>query len=130
MRALLTRLLGDKGERYAARFLRRQGFRIIARQYRNQFGEIDLIALDGDQVVFIEVKTRKSDRFGQPAEAVDFAKQKQLTRLALAYLKKHGLLDRSARFDIVGIIWPDGQKHPDVQHFRNAFEGVGQGQMF
>ncbi len=130
MRGLLTRFLGDRGERYAARYLRRQGFRILARQYRNQFGEIDLIALDGDQVVFVEVKTRKSNRFGSPAEAVGSQKQRKLTQLALLYLKKHGLLDRAARFDVVGIVWPEDAKRPELQHFRNAFEPTGQGQMF
>ena len=53
MRGLLTKLLGDKGERYAARYLKKQGFRIVARNHKNQFGEIDLIATDGDQVVFV-----------------------------------------------------------------------------
>lgn len=130
MRALLTRLLGDKGERLAARYLRKQGMRILARNYRNQFGEIDLIALDGDQVVFVEVKTRKSNRFGEPVEAVGYAKQKKLTQLALGWLKKHRLLDRSARFDIVGIIWPEDSKQPELKHYRNAFDAVGNGQMF
>lgn len=130
MRSLLTRLLGDKGERHAARFLRRQGFRIVATNYRSQIGEIDLIAVDGSQVVFVEVKTRKSNKFGEPVEAVGPAKQKKLTQLALAYLKKHKLLDRSCRFDIVGVIWPDGTKTPEIRHYRNAFEGVGRGQMF
>ncbi len=124
MRTLLTKFLGDKGERHAARFLKKQGFRIIARNYKNQFGDLDLIALDGDQVVFVEVKTRQSTRFGEPVEAVGYAKQKKLTQLALAYLKKHKLLDKSARFDIVGIVWPDGSKKPDVKHYRNAFEAV------
>ncbi len=130
MRSLLTRLLGDKGERLAARYLKKQGFRIIAWNYKNQFGEIDLIAVDGDQVVFVEVKTRKSNYFGEPVEAVGYAKQKKLTKLALAYLKRHKLLDRSARFDIIGIIWPEGGE-PDIRHYRNAFDAVDrQGQMF
>jgi len=125
MRNLFTKLLGDKGERYAARYLKKQGFRIVARNHKNQFGEIDLIATDGNQVVFVEVKTRKSDKFGAPVEAVNAAKQRKLTQLAMAYLKKNKLLDRSARFDIVGIIWPEDAKKPtDVRHYRNAFDAV------
>lgn len=130
MRSLLTRLLGDKGERLAARYLRKQGLRIIARNYKNQFGEIDLIAVDGSQVVFVEVKTRKSNHFGEPVEAVGYTKQKKLTKLALVYLKRQKLLDRSARFDVVGIIWPEGGE-PEIRHYPNAFEAVGrQGQMY
>jgi putative endonuclease len=125
MRTLLTRLLGDKGERLAARFLRQQGLRIIARNFKNHIGEIDLIALDGDQVVFVEVKTRKSTKFGQPVEAVGYAKQKKITQVALSYLKKHKLMERSTRFDIVGIIWPDGSKTPEVKHYRHAFDAIG-----
>ncbi len=125
MRNLFTKLLGDKGERYAARYLKKRGFQIIDRNHRNQFGEIDLIAIDGSQVVFVEVKTRKSTRFGAPVEAVNAAKQRKLTQLAMAYLKKNQLLSRSARFDIVGIVWPEDAKKPtDVHHYRNAFDAA------
>src|SRR5690606_17201325 len=67
---LFRRLLGDRGERAAIRFLKKQGFRILERQHRNVFGEIDIVALDGQHVVFIEVKTRTTDEQGQPFEAV------------------------------------------------------------
>ena len=105
MKRFLHKLLGDRGERAAVRFLKRQGFKIIARQYRNQFGEIDIIARDGRQVVFVEVKTRQSTDKGQPHEAVDVNKQRKLTKLALVWLKKHNQLDQTARFDVVSIVW-------------------------
>lgn len=131
MKRFLHKLLGDKGERKAAQFLKSAGYRIIARSYRNQFGEIDLIALDGRQVVFVEVKTRTSDHRGQPFEAVNITKQAKLTKLALAWLKKHRRLDHSARFDVISIIWPDDSSaSPQVQHFINAFEATGKGQFF
>ena len=130
MRGWLTRWLGDRGERAAARYLRRQGFKILARQHANRLGEIDLIALDGDCVVFVEVKTRRTESAGLPVEAVTPDKQRQLTRLALAWLKQHKLLEHRARFDVVAILWPDGSRKPEITHYRNAFEPVGFGQMY
>jgi putative endonuclease len=130
MGSWLTKLLGNRGERLAARYLRRQGFKILSRQYSNRLGEIDLIARDGDCLVFVEVKTRRSKEAGDPVEAVTFAKQKQLTKLALIYLKRHNLLEQASRFDIVAILWPDGSNDPQVTHYRNAFPPVGTGQMF
>ena len=130
MKRLIHLLLGDRGERAAVRYLRKQGFRIIATQYRNQAGEIDIIASQHKQVVFVEVKTRKSADAGQPYEAVDLNKQRKLTKLALLWLKKHKRLEQSARFDVISVVWPDGQKEPEISHFRNAFEATGSGQFF
>ena len=130
MRSLLTRILGNKGERYAARYLRKQGYRILCRQHNSQFGEIDLIALDNGCIVFVEVKTRTSLASGHPVEAVNHHKQQKLTQLALAYLKRHNLLDRAARFDIVALIWPRDARRPQLTHYKNAFEPTGSGQMF
>ena len=122
--------LGDAGEREAARFLRKLGYRIIARRMRIGRGDIDLVALDGTSIVFVEVKTRSSAAKGSPAEAVDSQKQRKLTRLALEFLKSHRLLEHSARFDVVSIVWPSGRQPPEITHFRNAFPPVGRGQMF
>lgn len=128
-RGWLTRLLGDKGERLAVRHLKRLGYRILARQSRSRIGELDVVALDGECIVFVEVKTRSSQAAGHPAEALTLAKQYQLTRVALAWLKARGLLERRARFDVVAITWGDGTD-PVIEHYRNAFEPVGRGQMF
>jgi putative endonuclease len=121
---------GELGEREAARFLRRKGYRILARQVRNRFGELDLIALDGETIVFVEVKTRRGIAQGAPFEAVSSDKQRKMTNAALAYLKRHRLLERRARFDIVSIVWPEGVARPEIQHFVHAFEAAGKGQMY
>ncbi len=122
--------LGDIGEREAAKFLKKKGLRILARQHRNIVGEIDIIAQDGETIVFVEVKTRKSDRTGLPVESVTATKQKQIIRTTLAYLKRHHLLNRRVRFDIVGIIWKNDTSAPEVTHYENAFTSEDVGQMF
>jgi putative endonuclease len=122
--------LDRRGERAAERFVRRLGYKIVARRERGALGELDLVAVDDRTVVFIEVKTRASHAAGHPAEAVDAAKQQKLTQLALAYLKRHDLLETPARFDVVAVTWPAGARQPTVEHFKNAFEAVGRGQMF
>ena len=127
VRALLNRLLGARGESAAARFLRGHGMKILVRGYRTDFGEIDLIARDGDTLVFVEVKSRRE---GTPAEAVTLEKQRRLTLSAMHFLKAHKMLEQRCRFDVVAIVWPEGAKSPRIEHIRNAFEAVGTGQMF
>ncbi|REJ90281.1 MAG: YraN family protein [Planctomycetota bacterium] len=127
--------LGMRGEDAAARFLKRQGYRIIARGETWGKTEIDIIAVDrrdprGRAIVFIEVKTRTSIAKGEPAAAVDEAKRRKLTIAALAYLKRKGLLNYPARFDVVSVLWPADEKRPTIEHFQNAFEPEGRGQMF
>ena len=126
--------LGQRGEAKAAQFLTKQRMRIVSRGYRNSIGEIDLIAVDKSTcpkaIVFIEVKTRTSDQKGLPVEAVDGPKQERITNTAMVYLKQHHLLECRVRFDIVGILWPAEAALPTIQHFRNAFQPTGQGQMF
>ncbi|QDU78372.1 hypothetical protein Pla110_00730 [Polystyrenella longa] len=134
MRGWLAKLLGNKGERAAARYLRRQGYQIVARNWSNNLGEIDIIARQqteaGPLLVFVEVKTRKTTRSGQPHEAVGYHKQSQLTRVGLSYLKTNQLLDHRARFDVISILWPDEAKEPQIDHIQNAFEPPGRGQMY
>jgi putative endonuclease len=127
VRAFLNRLLGDQGERAAARYLRRQGMRVLLRGYRTRLGEIDLIVRDGETLVFVEVKSRRQ---GSPAEAVTPEKERRLTNAALQFLRKYDLLEQRSRFDIVAIVWPHDRKTPTFEHFRNAFEPVGRWQMF
>lgn len=127
LRAWLGRLLGDRGERHAARHLRAEGLRVLARGYRTPQGEIDLVAREGRTLVFVEVKTR---RRGEPAEAVTAEKQRRLTLAALHFLKRYRLLEQRCRFDVVAIVWPDDRRRPQVEHIRDAFEAVGRGQMF
>ncbi len=127
LRAWMSRLLGDRGEREAARYLRRKGMRILARGVRSPVGEIDLVARDRDTLVFVEVKTR---RRGVPAEAVTPEKQRRISLTALHFLRKHFAMEVRARFDIVAIVWPDDRSSPTVEHEENAFEAVGRYQMF
>ena len=129
-----SQTLGQRGEAVAAHFLKRLGYRIIERSARRRFGEIDIVAVDprgpaGRTVVFVEVKTRASHDAGHPADAVDDRKQRQLSRVALAYLKGHGLLECPARFDVVAVTWPTDAKKPVIEHYKSAFEVQG-GSMF
>ena len=121
---------GNQGEAEAARFLEGLGYKILHRQLRGRYGELDLVALDGETIVFVEVKTRASTAAGHPTESITVAKQKKITRSALEFLKHHRWLNRKARFDVVSIIWPKGGEPPLLQHYINAFEPTGFGQMY
>ena len=121
------RTLGERGEQVAARYLARRGYRILARRARDRLGEIDLVAVEGRTLVFVEVKTRRTH---QPEVAVDARKQRQLTRAALSFLKRHDLLECASRFDVIAIRWPE-RGRPEVRHYRHAFQAQGPpGQMF
>ena len=126
--------LGERGERAAARLLRRLGYHVVTTRRRHRYGEIDIIAVDESDglrtVVFVEVKTRRSDQLGRPAEAIDATRQARLTRAALAFLKSHGLLEYASRFDVIEVIWPAGARRPTIRHIRDAFPAVGRGQFY
>ncbi|MDY0339764.1 MAG: YraN family protein [Coriobacteriia bacterium] len=96
--------IGRRGEEAAAAYLERQGMVIVDRNWRNGRGEIDIIAMDGEELVVCEVKTRASTSAGQPEESVSVAKQRRLVRLAEAYIAASGLSDLSVRFDVVSIV--------------------------
>lgn len=121
--------LGDRGERYAARYLLRQGWVIVARGYEDATGEIDLIAVDDDTLVFVEVKTRTSWERGHPAEAVDLDKQIQISRVALGFRRWHHLPNVRTRFDIIALTWPPEADQPRLQHYVHAFESVGESEL-
>ena len=124
------RPLGRRGENAAAKYLQKRGYVIVARGFRGRIGEIDLIAVQGRTVVFIEVKTRTAHDAGHPSEAVDEPKQRRIIQTALAYLKRHDLLECSARFDIIAVTWPESGKRPAIEHFQDAFRPTDFGQMF
>ena len=119
--------LGEHGEKLAERHLVELGITVVERRYRTRQGEIDLVCRDGDTLVFVEVKTRRTQRAGAPFESITPAKQRRLTRLALAYLKHHDLLDCPARFDVVGIVFQDSSNPPRIDHYRDAFPAAGGG---
>lgn len=115
-----TKVLGDRGEAIATRHLERSGYRIVQRNYRCSLGEIDCIAVQGKTLVFLEVKTRRSDDYGGPLEAVDRRKRRKMTRLARHYAAAKGLTDVPQRFDVVAV-WIEGAV-PRIQVYENAFE--------
>jgi putative endonuclease len=108
-------LKGRRGERIACRYLLRQGFDILARRFQVRHGELDIIALERDTLVFIEVKTRSSREFGEPWEFVDWQKQQILRRTAEEFIAEYDLGQYAYRFDIVSILGKE------ITLLRNAF---------
>ena len=125
-----AKTLGQRGEAAAVRYLRRRGCKILARGDRYGPGELDIVALDRNTIVFVEVKTRQDHAAGHPSEAVDEAKQRRLTRLAVTFLKRHRLLEYPARFDVIAITWPADKWFPTIEHIQNAFEAVGKWEFY
>ncbi len=121
---------GERGEIAAVKFLKGAGYRIVTTGLRQRYGEIDIVAVDGQTVVFVEVKTRRLNLTTQPADAVDAVRQQRLTRAALAFLKYHGLLEYASRFDVIEVVWPADAKEPAIRHIQDAFPAVGRGQMY
>lgn len=118
---VLDRLtLGKSGEDLACRELGRRGYAILARRYRTRIGELDIVARDHGVLVFVEVKTRTSDRFGVPAEAVTLHKQAKVRMMADDYLLRKGLADCPCRFDVVAVTMPCGGR-PVIEIVQNAF---------
>lgn len=107
--------MGRAGEKLAAKHLKKAGYIIEETNYRTPFGEIDIIATDGTTTVFVEVKTRSSDEYGAPAEAVNARKREKYRRLASAYLATHGGFDKDCRFDVVEVI------NKQINHIKDAF---------
>jgi len=101
-------------------FLKENGYKILARNYKTKLGEIDIVAREKDAYCFVEVKTRRSDRFGLPQEAVLNTKQKQIAKSALVFLKENKLLGKRARFDVVSVLYSQGS--PRMSLIKNAFE--------
>lgn len=116
----ISQRYGQSREHLAEKHLRRNGYKIQARNFRTPYGEIDIVARHKGTIVFIEVKARRSNRFGVPQEAVTATKQRRISMAALAYLKKHHTVDTRARFDVVAI--QDGQDPPLIEVITNAFE--------
>jgi putative endonuclease len=116
------RELGQRGEAVAEEFLRGRRYTIVARNYRCRLGEIDLVALDGAMLVFVEVRSRRGDLAGTPLESVDGRKQARVARVAQQFLAARGWSDRDARFDVIGVRFDTDP--PVVEHVQAAFDGV------
>ena len=110
---------GELGERIAERWLRRQGWRLVQRRFRNGHRDIDLVVEREGLVAFVEVKARRGSEFGDPVEAVNWRKQKELSRSARVWIDRHGRSTESYRFDVVGVL-VDGDR-VRVRHVADAF---------
>lgn len=117
--------LGRKGEALAARHLESLGWRILARRWRSGHNDIDLVALDGHEVVFVEVKTRSGRDFGYPEEAITAKKRQEMRQAAWAFMVRQGWPARPYRLDVVSVLDGGGRwRSPEIRHFRAA---VGEG---
>lgn len=114
---------GAWGEEQAARYLKKHGYRVIERNFSCRFGEIDLIAADRHNLLFVEVKLRKSDAFARAAEFVDWRKQDRLRTTAELWLSRHET-DLQPRFDVIEVYAPEGAdtKKPVINHLEDAFQ--------
>ena len=113
--------LGKTGEDLACAELRRRGYAILARRYRTRLGELDIVARQGDTLVFVEVKARATLRFGTPGEAVGWRKQRQLVLMARDFLARSRLWRVPCRFDVVAVLVPEDGAAPRVDVYPAAF---------
>ena len=126
------RWFGQRSERRAARFLRGQGYRILAANVADTRGELDLIALDpdGNTLVVVEVRSTSNTDPMRAAQTINLAKQTKLTQATLRFLKRRHLLNHPVRFDVIAIAWPNPDCEPVIVHLRQAFEAIGRFQMY
>lgn len=120
MSKINDKLLGKEGENFGALFLESRGHTLLARNWRGRYGELDLVSLDGDTLVFTEVKTRRGQKFGAPQNAVTAAKQKKLCLAALEFIAAEGYEDYNVRFDVLALIRSQDGFQPEW--FTGAFE--------
>lgn len=113
--------MGRRGERAAARYLKRRRHKILARNYRCHVGEIDLISANADTIVFVEVRTRSSDDAPDPQDFIRPGKWRQVERAARYFLMQHPAVDCACRFDFVAVAWPP-KGPPTIEHFEDAYQ--------
>src|SRR5437867_6562173 len=114
-----TRQAGNKGEQIAMQHLKRLGLEIVEMNYHFGHGEIDIVAREGDTLVFCEVKMRETDKYGDPEYAITAKKQQQIRKIALGYLYEHEIKEQDCRFDVVAIRMRG--RTPEINYIRNAF---------
>lgn len=123
------RWFGLRAERWAAKFLKRAGFRVIGRNVQDALGEIDVLAIDGDSVVIVEVRSSETRSPHETAATVNAEKQRRLTDAAVRFVKRRKLWNVTVRFDVLAVRWPPGAGEPEVLHLRHAFQAVGRHQL-
>jgi putative endonuclease len=111
---------GKIGEDIAVKFLSRKGYKILKRNYRYGHGEIDIIAMDKDVLIFVEVRMKLSDKFGSPEDSVTIKKREQLKKIASAFIQMNEVNFSECRFDVIGITFKDGKFN--INHIENAFQ--------
>lgn len=118
--------IGAEGELAAEKYLKKNRYTILQKNFRTKIGEADIICYHKPEktLVFVEVKTRKSTAFGTPETAVTRKKQRQIIKSAIAYMKKNGIKDTTIRFDVISII-TNAEHAPEINHFTNAFQADG-----
>lgn len=115
--------MGRKGEDVALSFLKKKGYHILDKNFRCKLGELDIVAEEDDQIVFVEVKARKNLDFGLPQESLNYFKKKRLTSLALFYLTSHHLQQVSCRFDVVAVVFKENEA-ASIHLIKNAFKAT------
>ncbi len=113
--------LGGRGEMVGTAYLAEKGYKILETNYRCPLGEIDVVAVKGERIIFVEIKTRSGEHFGRPEESVHGFKQRKLTQLAHWYLKDKKLLNKPAGFAVLAITWKE-KDNPQIRLIENAFE--------
>ena len=116
----MKKTTGNIGEKLARKYAKKQGMKIIEKNYRALRGEIDIIAVEDDQLVFIEVKTNKQGNKVPPENRVNSAKQKQIGKVAQMYLQQSGKTGMDCRFDVIGVVLSENGGH-EISHIKNAF---------
>ena len=119
------RWFGRRAERFAARYLRQQKCRILGRNVDDRLGEIDLLALDGQTIVVVEVRSSETKSFDELAKTVNNDKQRRLTDATLRFVQRRKLWNVAVRFDVIALRWPAGAREPEVRHYRHAFQSIG-----
>ena len=113
-----NKIIGNYGEDCATKFLKKNKYKIIEKNYSCKFGEIDIIAKDKNYLVFVEVKARMSRKFGDPLEAINVEKQNKIRAVATMYLMQNKLMETNCRFDAIAVL---GEMDEDICHIENAF---------
>lgn len=114
----LNKFKGSSGERIAEEYLKKEGYDILARNFRTRLGEIDIVASKGEYLVFVEVKARKSEAYGFPSESVTYAKQRKISMVASQYIKLNMYFGVAVRFDVIEVYLTEGR----INHIENAFD--------
>lgn len=114
-----NRELGRRGEEKAVDYLKKRGYKVLARNYHTRYGELDIICKQGDALVFVEVKTRRSTNYGSPEEAITARKKEHLRKAAALYLESAKPSFRELRFDVIAILIEDDQER--INHIEYAF---------